>query len=65
MLKEHIVQAVEFAGVVVILFGGIAATVTWFMQWRHSGFDGAYRGYRSNLGRAILLGLEFLVAADI
>jgi len=28
-----------------------------------SGFAGAYRGYRSDLGRAMLLG--FLVAADI
>jgi uncharacterized membrane protein len=28
-------------------------------------FEDAYRGFRRNLGRAILLGLEFLVAADI
>ena len=27
--------------------------------------DAAYRGYRRSLGRAILLGLEFLVAGDI
>lgn len=28
-------------------------------------FDRRYRALRANLGRAILLGLEFLVAADI
>ena len=28
-------------------------------------FDARYRALRANLGRAILLGLEFLVAADI
>jgi uncharacterized membrane protein len=28
-------------------------------------FPAAYRQYRGDLGRAILLGLEFLVAADI
>ncbi|HEX8374326.1 MAG TPA: DUF1622 domain-containing protein, partial [Geminicoccaceae bacterium] len=29
------------------------------------GWAKAYRGYRANLGRGILLGLELLVAADI
>jgi uncharacterized membrane protein len=32
---------------------------------RSEQFDPVYRSYRQNLGRAILLGLEFLVAADI
>ena len=30
-----------------------------------TGWAGAFRGYRANLGRGILLGLELLVAADI
>ena len=32
---------------------------------RREALDHAYHAYRSSLGRAILLGLEFLVAADI
>ena len=40
------------------------ATAVFVRQWK-AGFDEAYRSYRKHLGRAILLGLEFLVAADI
>lgn len=37
---------------------------TWlFLRRRHA--DDAYRSYRQRIGRAILLGLEVLVAADI
>ena len=57
-------RAIEVAGILVILLGGIVATGIFMVQWRH-GFDQAYSCYRKHLGRAILLGLEFLVAADI
>jgi len=43
------------AATVVFLYGGIV-TVGW---------PAAFRRYRANLGRGILLGLELLVAADI
>lgn len=66
VLNERIVEIVEFAGVLVILGGGIAATATGVIDWRrHRTFDDVYRAYRRNFGRAILLGLEFLIAADI
>lgn len=65
LLKEQIVLVVEFTGVVVILAGGCAAVVTWIRDMRGGASDHAYRDFRRNLGRAILLGLEFLVAADI
>jgi uncharacterized membrane protein len=57
---------IETAGVGVILAGGAIATVVFVVELagRHA-FHPAYRAYRANLGRAILLGLEFLVAGDI
>jgi uncharacterized membrane protein len=59
-------RAIEFGGIAIIVLGLVGATV--FVLWQvlrgRSGSD-AFGLYRSNLGRAILLGLEFLVAADI
>jgi len=58
-------SAIELLGVVVIVCGVIAATVWSLREMRHGGFANAFRSYRANLGRGILLGLEFLIAADI
>ena len=44
---------------------GVATTLFSLRLLRQTDFQSAYTQYRSNLGRAILLGLEFLVAADI
>jgi uncharacterized membrane protein len=63
--KETIVRVVEFVGVGLILVGAFAATVRFVMRWLRQSLDDAYREYRQHLGRAILLGLEFLVAGDI
>lgn len=63
--KEPITRVVELVGVVLILSGAAAATVRFLTRWASSGLDAAYREYRQHLGRAILLGLEFLVAGDI
>ena len=63
--KEPITRAVEFVGVAIILLGAAAATARFLMRWRGASIEVAYREYRQNLGRAILLGLEFLVAGDI
>lgn len=65
-LARGIVRAVEIAGIAAIVGGGLLAT--WLFGRalsRGSAFAGAYDAYRSQLGRAILLGLELLVAADI
>jgi uncharacterized membrane protein len=64
-LKDHITRFLELAGVVTIIAGGLVATVHFFAAIRTGEFDQAYRSYRRNVGRAILLGLELLVAADI
>ena len=59
-------RGIEAAGISVIVVGGLIATVAFLLQLVHgAGFAGAYHRYRGNLGRAILLGLEFLVAGDI
>jgi uncharacterized membrane protein len=55
--------AFEVAGVATILFGSLAATVDYARTFRAG--DKAYEQYRANLGRSILLGLEWLVAGDI
>ncbi len=63
---ETIGKVVDAAGVATIVLGALLAT--WFYLTRVRTADvraGAYQAYRQALGRAILLGLEFLVAADI
>ena len=60
-----IASIVEVLGVAVIIGGVIAASV-WSAQQMYRGeWHSAFRSYRANLGRGILLGLEFLIAADI
>ncbi|HZQ85233.1 MAG TPA: DUF1622 domain-containing protein [Acidimicrobiales bacterium] len=60
---ETIGKTVDGVGVATIVVGVLVATA---MSVRRAG-SGAdeYRVYRQRLGRAILLGLELLVAADI
>lgn len=57
---------VEIAGVGVLLFGALLAGVLFITriggQWT---FSRAYHALRADLARAILLGLELLVIADI
>ena len=57
--------AVDLVGVAVIVVGIVVASVIFAagLQGRPSRED--YRRYRQGIGRAILLGLEFLVAGDI
>ena len=63
---EFVGKIVDWAGVGVIVIGIVIATVLFATQLARSGLaEDAYRGYRQGVGRAILLGLEFLVAADI
>jgi uncharacterized membrane protein len=56
--------AVDSAGVAIIVIGAIIATSR-FLAAARGDFGTAYRSYRQGLGRAILLGLEFLIAGDI
>ncbi len=56
-------MVIDGAGVFAIILGLVVATVR-FVISRHRVKD-PYRTFRRDLGRGILLGLEFLVAADI
>jgi len=63
-VMDGVGKAVDAVGVLVIVAGAILAT--WhFIVKRHDEPGKAYRLYRQDLGRAILLGLEFLIAGDI
>lgn len=60
-------ESLDLVGVFVIVSGCIIATVfagiDFFSKKVHH--DAAYKTYRNNLAKSILLGLEFLVAGDI
>jgi uncharacterized membrane protein len=66
LAAEWIAQALEAAGLGVLLLG-VIVTTTAFLRRGLAGSTWAepYERYRADLGRAILLGLELLVAADI
>jgi uncharacterized membrane protein len=61
---EGIGTAIDAIGVAVIAGGAVLAVFLTIGRVRHADGD-AYEFFRRRLGRAILLGLEFLVAADI
>ena len=65
-LVDQFAKALEFLGVAIILGGIVLATVTFLRNGsRTKDWRSAYPGYRSDIGRGILLGLELLVGADI
>lgn len=64
-VAEWVGKAIDGAGITIIIVGALIATLAFLAALRSQDFTDAYRGYRQGLGRAILLGLEFLVAADI
>ncbi|HEX2173380.1 MAG TPA: DUF1622 domain-containing protein [Dehalococcoidia bacterium] len=61
---EVVGKILDAVAIAAIVLGVLFATVTFFARSRRTGED-AYRRYRQGIGRAILLGLELLVAADI
>ena len=52
----------EAAGTLVMTVGALVALV---LTWRDHAHGGFFKAFRNRLGRAIILGLELLVAADI
>ncbi len=63
---EAISKIIDGAGVAVVVIGLLIGAVGFAVAWRAPALRaGAYRAFRQQVGRAILLGLEFLVAADI
>jgi uncharacterized membrane protein len=60
---ETVGKAIDVLGVAVVVAGIVLATA--LLVTRRRSDEDALRTYRQGIGRAILLGLEFLVAADI
>lgn len=60
---ESVGLAIDAAGVIAIVLGVLVATARLVASGRRQADP--YRRFRLDLGRGILLGLEFLVAADI
>ena len=59
-------HVIELVGVLLLVAGALLASAICAVRvLRGVSFNDAYRQLRADLGRAILLGLEFLVIADI
>lgn len=56
----------ELAGVVAIIAGFVYGVVRAYMaRGAHGGAETPYEAFRATFGRAVLVGLEILVAADL
>jgi len=61
---EEVVRVVEAVGALIMILGGLYAVLLYARRGMDSDSD-RYQVLRRNLGRAILLGLEVLIIADI
>lgn len=64
MVMDAVGMLVDSVGVLVVVVGVIRAIVAHLRRRDRNSME-AYRSFRQSLGRAILLGLELLVAGDI
>jgi uncharacterized membrane protein len=64
-LITSLIVALEAIGVAVILGGFVIATGVWLANVRRQSSHEAYMAYRRRSVRGLILGLEFMVAADI
>lgn len=56
---------IEAVGVLVVVVGSCISSVVFIRTFRNLPEGAAYKIYRRQLGRSIILGLEFLIAGDI
>ena len=59
------VVVIEAYAVVLLCAGLLVSTYKYIQMYFKAGSSEAYRAYRINLGRSLILGLEVLIAADI
>jgi uncharacterized membrane protein len=64
-VMELVVRSFEVAGVGILAIGSIVALVKALMALARGDRSRAYAGARRDVGRAVLLGLEVLIIADI
>lgn len=64
-VMENVVHGFEAAGVGVLVLGSVLAFARFAVEVFRGRLDQAYEGVRQGVGRAILLGLEILIIADI
>ena len=62
---EQVVRGFEVAGVAVLVAGSVVAFARFAVELFRGPGVRAYEGARQGVGRAILLGLEILIIADI
>ncbi len=61
---EYAAEGIDAFGVSIIVLGMVIASIRYLIRKSSKGPDG-FESYRKELGRTLLLALEFLVAADI
>jgi uncharacterized membrane protein len=64
-LMQRVVQGFEIIGVVTLAVGSVVALVRYLIALSLGQRDGAFQTARRGVGRAILLGLEIMIIADI
>ena len=65
-LLHWTIRGIEVVGIGTIVVGAVVTSALYLVRTLREGpTDAGYHRFRSGLGRSILLGLEFLVAADI
>lgn len=56
---------IEAIGVLVVVLGSVVSSITFISTYQKLSEGTAYRIFRRQLGRSIILGLVFLIAGDI
>ncbi len=63
---KWVAVGIESLAIAIIVIGAILTTAVFVARaLKEGGLDECYRRFRSDFGKAILLGLEFLIASDI
>ena len=62
---EEVVHGFEIVGVTILVVGSIVALAGYLLALARGRREGAFERVRQGVGRAILLGLEVLIIADI